>query len=253
VEYRTALITGASSGIGRELARQLAAAGTLVVVAARRGAELDALAAEIAAAGGRARVAIMDVAALDDTVREVRRIDREVGGLDLVVANAGVGSSRGPDRFRWETIASSVIVNFGGAVATMTAVLPQMIERGRGHIVGVSSLAAFGPLPRSASYCAPKAGLGMFIECLRLDLAGTGVHATTVCPGFVRTPMLTGARHPTPMLVECADAVALILRELPRAPAQIAFPGPLAAFARVAGRLPRPARRLLIRATGADR
>jgi short-subunit dehydrogenase len=253
VRYRTALITGASSGIGRELARQLGAAGTEVVAAARRRADLESLAAEIAAAGGRARVEVMDVSRLDETVAAVRRVDREIGGLDLVIANAGVGTSRGPDRFRWEAIAASTTVNFSGAIATLTAVLPEMIARGSGHVVAVSSLAAFGPLPRSASYCAPKAGLGMFIECLRLDLEGTGVRATAVYPGFVRTAITASAVHPLPQLMECADAVALILRELPRAPAAIAFPRALALFAGAAARVPRPLRRVLARAAGADR
>jgi short-subunit dehydrogenase len=251
--YRTALVTGASSGIGRELARQLAAGGTEVVVCARRRADLESLAAEIAAAGGRARVEPMDVGRTDETVAAIRRVDGEVGGLELVIANAGVGATRGDDRFRWETIAPSVNINFAGAIATMTAVLPEMIARGRGHVVGVSSLAAFGPLPRSASYCATKAGLGMFIESLRLDLEGTGVAATCVYPGFVKTPLTASAPHPLPQIMECADAVALILGQLPRAPAAIAFPRALALFARAAGRVPRPVRRLLGKMTGATR
>jgi NAD(P)-dependent dehydrogenase (short-subunit alcohol dehydrogenase family) len=240
--WRTALVTGASSGIGRELARRLAAGGTEVVVAARRRADLDALAAEIAAAGGRARAWVMDCGRLDETVAAVRRIDAEIGGLDLVVANAGVSADRGADRFRWEAMASSMVVNFPGAVATLTAVLPEMIARRRGHLVAVASIAAYGPLPRSAGYCAPKAGLAMFMECLRLDLAGTGVHATCVYPGFVRTPMTAGARHPLPLLMDCPAAVDRILARLPRAPAAIAFPRRLAWFARAAARVPRPVR-----------
>jgi short-subunit dehydrogenase len=248
MHYRTALVTGASSGIGRALAAKLAAQGTEVTLCARREGELRTLAAEIEAAGGKARVEPLDVGDTTRTVRVIREVDEAVGGLDLVVANAGVGvSNRSLDPMSWEAVAGPCHINFCGAVATLTAVLPRMVERGRGHIAGVSSLAALGPLPESAGYCAPKAGLSMLLACLAMDLKGTGVRATSIHAGFVKTPMTEKSTHPMPQLMECDAAVDLILRELPSGPATIDFPQPLATAARLGGLLPQAARELLLR------
>ena len=245
--YRNCLITGASSGIGEALARRVAADGVEVVLCARRAPELEALRASIAAAGGRARVEVLDVGDLEATVAAIRRLDDELGGLDLVVANAGVGLTRGVPQNSWEAARDACHVNFTGAIATLTAVLPRMIERRRGHLVGVSSLASFGALRGAAAYCAPKAGLSMFLDCTRLDLAGSGVAVTTISPGFVRTPMVAKVKHPMPQLVEVDRAAALIWRRLPRRPARIDFPQPLALLARLAGGLPRVLHDLLMR------
>jgi short-subunit dehydrogenase len=245
--WKTALITGASSGIGRGLAEQLAARGTEVVLCARRQRELAEVASVITLAGGRAHVRPIDVADTSRTVELVRSVDDELGGLDLIIANAGVGAPEAGTSLTWEALAGPCHINFCGAVATLTAVLPRMKERGRGHVVGISSLAAFGPLPTGAAYCAPKAGLSMLLECLRLDLTGSGVHVTAVHPGFVRTQMVRSTSFEMPMLMEVDDAVALIVRELEHAPATIDFPRPLAMAARLGGLLPRPLRRLALR------
>ena len=241
---RCALVTGASSGIGRALAARLARDGTRVVVVARRRAELETLVEAVAREGGHAIVEVLDVGDTTRTATRVRALDVELGGFDLVVANAGVGANEdaGGASYAWETIAAACHVNFCGAAATLTAALPAMVARGRGHLVGVSSLAAFGALPRSAAYCAPKAGLSMLLDCLRIDLEGTGVRVTTVHAGFVRTRMVDEAAHPTPLAMDVDEAVEIIARALPRAPAHLDFPMPLALAARAAGALPRPLR-----------
>jgi short-subunit dehydrogenase len=146
--YRTALVTGASSGIGQALAERLAANGTLVVLAARRADRLHAVATSIEADGGEARVEPMDVGDTTATVARIRALDAELGGFDLVIANAGVGMKhKGLPTYSWEAMAGTCHVNFCGAAATMTAVLPQMVERGKGHVVGISSIASFTPIP----------------------------------------------------------------------------------------------------------
>lgn len=247
--YRSALITGASSGIGRALAVRLAADGLRVVVCARREHLLRKVADEIAAAGGQAVVEPLDVADTTSTVAAIQRIDADVGGLDLIIANAGVGMSgrsAGPP-YSWEAVAAPCHVNFCGAVATLTAVLPRMVERRRGHIVGVSSLAAFGPLPGRGGYSAPKAGLSMLLECLRMDMAPHGVHVTVVHPGFVRTAMTARTRQPMPFLMDAEAAADVIVRALPKGPATIDFPLPLALAARLGGALPRIVRDLMLR------
>jgi short-subunit dehydrogenase len=240
ISYRVALVTGASSGIGQALAERLAADGTLVVLAARRAERLHQVAEGIEADGGRARVEAMDVADTTATVARIRALDAELGGFDLVIANAGVGmKTKGGPSYAWEAMAGACHVNFCGAAATLTAVLPQMVERGRGHVVGISSIASFTPIPGRGGYCAPKAGLSMLIDCLRLELAGTGVAATAVHPGFVRTAMTAKSKGPMPFVMEAAAAAERIVRDLPGEPATIDFPWQLATAARLGGSLPR--------------
>lgn len=249
MSYRTALITGASSGIGRGLAKQLAGQGTHVVACARREAELNSLLAEIEAAHGpgRARAVVLDVADAQATLQAVRQADAALDGLDLVVANAGVGAPPEVPAWSWEALGAACQINFVGAAATLTAALPQMVARRRGHLVGISSLASFGALPGAAAYCAPKAGLSMLLDCLRLDLRRSGVAVTAIHVGFVRTPMLDHARHPLPQLLEVDAAVAAMLARLPARPAEINLPQPLAVATRLFGHLPRPLRDLVLR------
>jgi short-subunit dehydrogenase len=131
-------------------------------------------------------------------------------------------------------------VNFQGAIATLTAALPDMIARGRGHVVGMSSLAAYKPLPSSAAYCATKRGLSMFLDALRLDLVDSGVNVTTIHPGFVKTPMTDKNSMRMPFIVDLDRAIAHIVERLPGAPATIDFPAPLSAAIQFARVLPRP-------------
>lgn len=237
--YRTALVTGASSGIGRGLARKLAQAGTHVVVCARRERDLATLVFEIRAAGGQADAHVVDVSDPAAARAAVQEADARLDGLDLVIANAGVGAPAGVPAWSWDAIGAACQINFVGAAATLTAVLPQMVQRRRGHIVGVSSLASFGALPQAAAYCAPKAGLSMLLECLRMDLRHTGVAATAIHVGFVRTAMLAHANHPMPQLMDVDPAVDAMLRRLPARPAEINLPQPLAVATRLMAHLPR--------------
>ncbi len=245
--YRTALVTGASSGIGRGLSRRLARDGAEVVLCARRTEELAAVAEEITRAGGKARVLTLDVADAERTVAAIRAIDAELGGLDLVVANAGIGRTIPIQKLTWESIAPMIHVNFTGAIATLTAALPGMLERRRGHLVAVSSLAAVTALPASAAYCATKGGLSTFLDSMRIDLEGTGVRVTTVQPGVVRTPMSEKAKKMPPFMMACETAVDLIVDRLARAPAVIEFPFPMSATLHLVAALPRPLRDAAIR------
>lgn len=247
MHYRTALITGASSGIGRGLALQLAEKGAHVVACARREPELQSLVSEIRATGGKADALVLDVADPQASRAAIAKVDAQLGGLDLVIANAGVGAPAGVPTWSWEALGPACQINFVGAVATLTAALPRMVERKRGHLVGVSSLASFGALPQAAAYCAPKAGLSMLLDCLRLDLQGTGVDVTAIHVGFVRTAMLDHATHPLPQLLEVDAAVRAMLRRLPARPPEINLPQPLAAATRFFARLPRFLRDPLLR------
>lgn len=236
-----AVVTGASSGIGRALAIQLAATGTKVFLIARRQALLEDVAAAIHAQGGQAETLVLDVADTEVTVHRLRQLDAQ-HPIDLIIANAGVGVPpslpASLPAYSWEAISGAFHINFCGAAATLTAVLPAMVARGRGHLVGIGSLASFGALPSSAAYCAPKAGLSMLLDCLRLDLRHTPITVTSVHAGFVRTDMVARSTHPMPQLLDTDDAARRILAAIEARQERLDFPQPLAVATRLFGRLP---------------
>jgi short-subunit dehydrogenase len=235
--YRTAFVTGASSGIGAVLCKRLSELGLEVVLAARREAELHELAREIAADGGKAHVCPLDVADPLAVTETMRRIDDELGGIDLVVANAGVGKTRWSGKLRWEDCAPTIGVNVVGASATLTALIGRMVKRQRGHLVGISSLAAYRGLPRNAAYCASKAFLSTFLESLRVDLGTTGVVVTDIRPGFVKTPMTEGNAK-MPFLMEVDRAAQEIVDAIAARKGVHAFPLALALGVRSVATLP---------------
>lgn len=239
----TALVTGGSRGIGRSLAMALARRGTRVWIVGRDARALDEAVRAIEDEGGCAVAVVADVEDLSSWVPRLRELDAETGGFDTIIANAGVGAkSKGAAPYAWETMHHALTTNFAGAAATLTAVLPAMVARGRGHLVATGSLASYGPLPGSAAYCAPKAGIDMLLECLRLDLRDTGVHVTNLRIGFVRTRMVENSTHPMPQLLEADDVAEEVARRLPSAPAEIVLPRALGFGARALGALPRALR-----------
>lgn len=238
MEYRTAFLTGASSGIGEALARRLAAEGVEVALAARRAEALTQLARDIRAEGGNARAYPLDVTCLEDVKKTIRQADDEMGGLDLVIANAGVSRTRWSGDLHLPDCEETLRVNVDGALATLTAVLDRMVERRRGHLVGVSSLAQYRGLPSSAVYSGSKAFLSRLLEGMRVDLRGTGVTVTDVRPGFVRTPLTTKNRYKMPWLLEPEDAAARIWRGIESGAPVVAFPWQLAALVRMGTLLP---------------
>lgn len=238
MSYRTALVTGASSGLGRGLALWFARRGIKVYAAARRRDNLEALANEARAASAHIEPVELDVADADNTLARIGELDTACGGLDLVIANAGCGQETNGRRIKWEPVKQVIDVNVTGAAATLTAVLPRMVERKRGHVVGVASLAAFRGLPRNAAYSASKAFLHVFMESLRVDLKGTGVHVTCLYPGFVRTEMTARNKAPMPFLLEVEEAVELMAKAIVRGEAQYAFPWQMAGIMGLVKRLP---------------
>lgn len=229
---RTAFITGASSGIGEALARKLAKEGVTVALAARRAEALEQLAKDIRGTGADARVYPLDVTNVDDVQATIRRADDDLGGLDIVVANAGVARERWSGKLRYRDCEPTLRVNVDGALATLIAVIDRMVERKRGHLVGISSLAQYRAVPSNAVYSASKAFLSTFLEGVRMDLRGTGVSVTDVRPGFVRTAMTAENKHPMPFLVGAEQAADIIWRGIRNKDAVVAFPWPLAAVVR---------------------
>jgi short-subunit dehydrogenase len=232
------LVTGASSGIGLELALQLARDGTKVGLVARRADLLNSITNEIRQGGGSAIPIVTDVrdrmgvhAAAVETVKEF-------GPIDLLIANAGVGHSIPADSFDAALFEDTIRTNLLGAVYAVEAVLPSMLERHAGNIVGVSSLAAYRSFPLTNAYCASKAALNSFLEGLRAEVATRGVKVTTVCPGFVRTPMTAKNRGAMPFLLQPADAATRILRATRAGRRVYNFPLPMAALMKLVHWLP---------------
>lgn len=236
--YKTALITGASSGLGAGLSRWFAARGTRVYAAARREEHLHALAASCGREGGGEVIPLrIDVTDVAETRAIIERLDAESGGLDLVIANAGVGGETPAKRLKWETVQRMIDVNVTGAAATLCAALPKMVARGEGHLVGVSSLAAYRGLPGSAAYSASKAFLRTFLEGLRVDLLSTNIQVTCLNPGFVKSEM-TASKTKMPFLLETDDACQRMGEAIVRGEAEYAFPWQPAMAMKLLGRLP---------------
>jgi NADP-dependent 3-hydroxy acid dehydrogenase YdfG len=235
---RTLLITGASSGIGKALALEYARGGSRMALCARRDAELADVGKEVRELGGDAICIKLDVRDVDAVAEAVRRADRELGSLDMVVANAGRGDTKLSTRMTWDDVGPVLDVNVRGALATLVAAIPVMVAQKGGHLVGVSSLAGIRGLPTSAAYSASKAALSTFLESLRIDLAPVGIRVTDVQPGFVATPINEHADYPMPFRWPVGKAARHIARRLERAPAMVAFPWQLVIATRIARVLP---------------
>jgi short-subunit dehydrogenase len=184
---RTALITGASSGIGAAFARQLAAKGYHLILVARRGERLAALAAELREDYPiAADVLVADLSSLSNIERVERRI-AELENLELLINNAGFGA---PGPFAEVDLVrhmAMIHVHIIASVRLSRAALPGMMARRRGAIINLSSIASFVPLPGSTTYSATKAYLNVFSEGLQAELKGTGVKIQALCPGFTHT------------------------------------------------------------------
>lgn len=233
---KVVLVTGASSGIGRSLAVTLGARGAAVGLLARRAESLLEVAREVEAAGGRALALPADVTEAQSVRRAARALRETFGAIDVLVANAGVGALTDDLGRLGEQVAETFEINVIGAANSASAVLPEMIERGEGHLVAISSLASYRGLPKSGAYCASKAALNALFESLRLDLKNTGVDVTIIKPGFIKTPLTAGREAQMPFLLELDDATRHILRAIEARRTSYAFPWQLASIVRL-GRL----------------
>jgi short-subunit dehydrogenase len=189
IDGGTVLITGASSGIGRELAVQLAArAGTLVLLA-RRAALLDELRRELLARHPQLQVLALraDLSDEGDVERVLGEVREQVGDVDILVNNAGVGDEALFDRAEWGRMRKVLGTNVLAVVKLTAALVPAMVARARGGVLNIGSGAGLSIMPAGAAYCASKHFVDGFSEALRADLVGTGVVVTQVCPGPVES------------------------------------------------------------------
>jgi short-subunit dehydrogenase len=235
---QTAVITGASSGIGWALAKELAVQGCKVGLVARRAEQLAALAGEIEAAGGVAVWAAGDVANRAEVQAAVEAVRQKLGPIDLLIANAGVGAPTTIDPVNVSDVEKMFQVNVLGVVYSVAAVLPEMLARGRGHLAAVSSLAAYKGLPGESGYCASKAAVNSYMEGLRIQLRSRGIRVTTLCPGFVKTAMTEVNQFKMPFLLEPQQAARRMVRALQRRVKVYNFPWPMAFLMKLLAWLP---------------
>lgn len=235
---KVVLITGASSGIGRGLTVELGRRGARLGLLARRADLLAELVTEVEGAGGRALALPADVKDAGSVRAAADKLRAEFGHIDVLIANAGVGATTAAADLKAGDVAEVVNINLLGAVNSATAVIPEMVARGEGQLVAISSLAAYRGLPKSAAYCASKAALSAFFESLRLDLHGTGVDVTIIHPGFIKTPLTAGRHAQMPYLMELEDATKKIVRAIEARRKSYAFPWQLASLVRAAMLMP---------------
>lgn len=232
-------ITGASSGIGEALAIALAKKGAILGLLARREELLAELAAKCETSGGTARIFACDVVDSEVVHAAANKFRDEFGHIDILIANAGIGgNNREARKLLPDAVRNVIEINLLGAVNAVHSVLPEMIERGSGHLVAVSSLAGFRGLPRSAAYCASKAGMTAYFESVRLDVRQKGIDVTIIQPGFIRTPLTSGREAKMPFLMELDDAIPHFLRAIEKRKTFAAFPWQLATLVRLARYLP---------------
>ena len=232
------VVTGASSGIGRALALELAGHGYRVGLIARRRDALDDLAREIEAQGGTARAATADVGDREAVHAAVRELETALGPAEVMVANAGLGVPTHLDPINIADVEATFRVNLLGVVYSIEAVLPGLLARGRGQLVAVSSLASFKGVPGESAYCASKAAVNLFMEGLRIALRGRGIAVATVCPGFVDTPILP-MDTAAPFKISAESAARRIARLIVRRKSGLVrFPWPMAVLMAVFRRLP---------------
>ena len=222
----TVLITGAARGIGRGTALALADAGCRLGLIDRDPQALAAVEAELRGRGAVVATVQADVTDRAGLSEAVRALEAAVGPTDVLVACAGIGglTPRPPD-LEIAGLQAMLDVNVVGVARTIEAVLPGMIARGRGHIVGVSSVAGFRGLPWMVAYSASKAAVSAMLEGLRPALRRRGITITTACPGFVRTALTEGTpfRKPVKML-EPEAAGRYLARAVLRRPRNCTFP-----------------------------
>jgi short-subunit dehydrogenase len=209
---RTALLTGATGGLGRAIAGALAERGATLVLSARKREELERLAEELPGSGHRAAASDLG----DPGAAE--KLAADVGEVDVLVANAGMSGSGLVDDFELEELQRTLRVNLEAPMILARALSPAMEKRGEGHLVFVASLAGKAASPRSSVYNATKFGLRGFAIGLRLDLAQNGVGVSVVSPGFIRDAGMfaaSGAKPPaglgTSTPGEVAGAVVLAI------------------------------------------
>ena len=230
-----AIITGASTGIGRALAFELHRRGHTVGLLARRGPLLEEM---VAMLGERAACAVADVVDPAATAAAIGELEAALGACDILIANAGIGVRNPAFQYRYEELRRVMDVNFFGVVHSVLPVLPAMIARESGHLVVISSVAGFRGMPRGGDYCASKAAVSTLFQAWREDLRRNRITVTSVHPGYVQTPMIDEQDVAKPWMMEVEDAARLIAQAIERKQTTVIFPWQMRLYIAIARWLP---------------
>ena len=210
---RNILITGASAGLGAEMARQFAAKGHNLALTARREERLEALRTELTERCPQAQIVIhrLDVTDHDQVFEVFRKADAELGQLDRVIVNAGLGKGAPLGTGRFDANRETALTNFVGALAQAEAAMELFRARNAGHLVFISSISALRGLPKTVTtYAATKAGLASLAEGLRMELLGKPIKVSTIFPGYIRSEMNEHVAN-TPLIVDTVSGVRAIV------------------------------------------
>jgi short-subunit dehydrogenase len=223
VSGRVAWITGGSSGIGAAVARELAGCGVTVAVTARQAEKLDEVAASAAGTVCPFPADVRDREALQAVAAE---IEQRLGPIDIAMLNAGTWQQVTVEPWDSTPIREHVETNLLGMVNTLDAVMPRMLARRAGRLVGVASVAGYRGYTRAEAYGATKAAEINLLESLRIDLAAHGVLVQIVNPGFVDTPLTRRNDFPKPFMTDTDTAAREIVKGIRKGKAEIVFPLP---------------------------
>ncbi len=209
---RSILITGATRGLGAHLARQFAARGYRLALTGRDAAALDQLRASLPVPAEQVVTRVLDVLDVEAIPRVIQDCAEALGGLDIVVANAGIAIAVQGGRGRMDDIRRVLDVNLTGAVATGEAAIALFHRQGRGQLVGITSVAGVRGVPRQAAYCASKAGFSKYLQAVRVENLDRNITVTELAPGFIDTDLNRGV--PSRPFVIPADRGTRIMADL---------------------------------------
>lgn len=242
-------LTGASSGMGRAMAEQLAAQGHLLALSARHTEPLQEIADRFPGQIWVLPVDMTDAAAVKSVGQT---ISREWGALDWAILNAGTCEYVDVEQFEAAMFERVMQTNVLGTANCIEAALPLLRNGAQPRLIGVGSSVTFCPLPRAEAYGASKAALRYLFQSLELDLARWGIGVSLVSPGFVETPLTASNDFPMPMQVSSEKAAGIILRGLEKGKREISFPGPFIAVLKLIGALPNVLRFALTKGMARD-
>jgi short-subunit dehydrogenase len=229
-------LTGASSGIGEALARHYAAGGATLGLLARRGELLGSLKASITAPCAVYPCDVRDLAAVTGAANDFMS---RFGVPDLVIGNAGVSFGTLTEHAEDAAVFREILdINVMGLVNTFHPFVRPMRERGSGTLAGIASVAGFRGLPGATAYSASKAAAIRYLEGLRVELRSSGVRVTTLCPGYIATPMTSRNRYPMPFILQPDDAARRFARAIASGTSYAVIPWQMAIAGRLLGIVP---------------
>jgi short-subunit dehydrogenase len=224
LDNKNILITGASSGIGYELAKQLAGENCNLILLARRKEVLDSLAQKIKSNNNSILTYQCDIRNKCEVGNVFNDIRKNIDHIDIAILNSGVGLKSPVENFDSEIADETFQVNVLGMIYCIEELLKDFIPRKRGTIVGVSSIADVRGFPTNGFYCASKAAASTLLESIRIELKHHNIKVITVRPGFVSTPMVSKNKFNMPFLMNAAKAAGIIIAGMKKEKKVIQFP-----------------------------